>query len=166
MNLFNNKDIRNLLLTIFTYIAMTFIPLLLTICLILIYIKEVNGEYLNSGLIVVLVLPCIIAYTFKLLILPIISFIIYKRSTNPYIKYIFQTFKIPFLLLICVIILDKCVYFSMSRLINANDYIYVKYYIYMPLFSFLSIYLPFYIVSFFCALKYKFFNNKINRQNQ
>ena len=76
MNLFNNQDIRNLLLIIFTYIAMAFIPLLLTIGLILIFITEVNGEYLTSGLIVVLFLPCIIAYTFKLLILPIISFII------------------------------------------------------------------------------------------
>lgn len=166
MNLFNNQDIRNLLLIIFTYIAMAFIPLLLTIGLILIFITEVNGEYLTSGLIVVLFLPCIIAYTFKLLILPIISFIIYKKSTNPYIKYMFQTFKIPFLLLVCVIILDKFVCFSMSRSINVNDYIYVKYCVYLPLFSVTSSYLPFYIVSFFCALRYKFFNNKINRQNR
>ena len=166
MNLFNNQDIRNLLLIIFTYMAIASIPLLLTICLILIYMIEVDGEYLNSGLILVLFLPGIIAYIFKILILPITSFIIYKRSFNPYVKYMFQTFKIPFLLLISVVILDTSVCFSMSCLINADDYKYIKYCIYLPLFSFLSFYLPFYIVSFFCALKYKFFNNKINRQNR
>ncbi|OLA94570.1 MAG: hypothetical protein BHW64_03075 [Candidatus Melainabacteria bacterium LEY3_CP_29_8] len=160
MNLFNNKDIRNLFLIIFIYMAIAFIPLLLTICLILIYMIKVNGEYLYFGLGVVLFLPGIIAYIFKLVFLPIISFIIYERSSNSYIKYMFQTFKIPFLLLICVIIIDKSVCFSISRLLNPNEYIYVKYYVYMPLFSLLSSYLPFYIISFICALSYKFFNKK------
>ena len=165
MNLFNNQDIRNLLLIIFTYMVIANLPIILMIILTIIYLIEIGNGPHTSGFILVIGIPYMISFIVKPVILPVLSIIIYKKSRNHYIKYMFQTFMMPFLLLLCTIFWDG-VYYLLFVYFNINDYVFFDPIFYFPVLSALSFYLPFYIVSLFCALKYKFFNNKINRQNR
>ena len=165
MNFIRNKNLSDLIAIILLYMFVAAIPFNLLIFLGLLYIIEIGNGPHTSGFILVIGIPYMISFIVKPVILPVLSIIIYKKSCNHYIKYMFQTFMMPFLLLLCTIFWDG-VYYLLFVYFNINDYVFFDPIFYFPVLSALSFYLPFYIVSFFCALKYKFFNNKINRQNR
>ena len=162
MNFIRNKNLCDLVAIILLYMFVAAIPFNLLIFLGLLYIIEIGNGPHTSGFILVIAIPYIVSFIIKPVILPIISIIIYKKSYNPYIKYMFQTFKLPFILFIIFSFVDIVIFL----MLNYFNFFLSHILLYLTLLSITSLYLPFYIVSFFCALKYKFFNNKINRQNQ
>ncbi len=162
MNFIRNKNLSDLIAIILLYMFVAAIPFNLLIFLGLLYIIEIGNGPHTSGFILVIAIPYIVSFIIKPVILPIISIIIYKKSYNPYIKYMFQTFKLPFILFIIFSFVDIVIFL----MLNYFNFFLSHILLYLTLLSITSLYLPFYIVSFFCALKYKFFNNKINRQNQ
>ena len=162
MNFIRNKNLSDLIAIILLYMFVAAIPFNLLIFLGLLYIIEIGNGPHTSGFILVIGIPYMISFIVKPVILPVLSIIIYKKSYNPYIKYMFQTFKLPFILFIIFSFVDIVIFL----MLNYFNFFLSHILLYLTLLSITSLYLPFYIVSFFCALKYKFFNNKINRQNQ
>ena len=82
MNLFNNQDIRNLLLIIFTYIVIAYLPIIIMIILTIIYLIEIGNGPHTSGFILVLGIPYIISFIIKPIILPGISIFICRNIQN------------------------------------------------------------------------------------
>ena len=162
MNLFNNQDIRNLLLIIFTYIVIAYLPIIIMIILTIIYLIEIGNGPHTSGFILVLGIPYIISFIIKPIILPGISIFICRNIQNVYIRKFCTTFKMSFTIFIIFFFIDIIVFL----ILNYFNFFLGDVLLYISLLSITSSYLPFYIVSFFCALRYKFFNNKINRQNR
>lgn len=162
MNLFNNHDIRNLLLIIFTYIVIAYLPIIIMIILTIIYLIEIGNGPHTSGFILVLGIPYIISFIIKPIILPGISIFICRNIQNVYIRKFCTTFKMSFTIFIIFSFIDIILFL----ILNYFNFFLGDILLYISLLSITSSYLPFYIVSFFCALRYKFFNNKINRQNR
>lgn len=162
MNLFNNQDIRNLLLIIFTYMVIANLPIILMIILTIIYLIEIGNGPHTSGFMLVIGIPYIISFIVKPVILPVLSIFICRNIQNVYIKKFCTTFKMSFTIFIIFSFIDIILFL----ILNYFDFFLADILLYTSLLSITSSYLPFYIVSFFCALKYKFFNNKINRQNR
>ncbi len=162
MNLFNNQDIRNLLLIIFTYIVIAYLPIIIMIILTIIYLIEIGNGAHTSGFILVLGIPYIISFIIKPIILPGISIFICRNIQNVYIRKFCTTFKMSFTIFIIFSFIDIILFL----ILNYFNFFLGDILLYISLLSITSSYLPFYIVSFFCALRYKFFNNKINRQNR
>lgn len=162
MNLFNNQDIRNLLLIIFTYIVIAYLPIIIMIILTIIYLIEIGNGPHTSGFILVLGIPYIISFIIKPIILPGISIFICRNIQNVYIRKFCTTFKMSFTIFIIFSFIDIILFL----ILNYFNFFLADILLYISLLSITSSYLPFYIVSFFCALRYKFFNNKINRQNR
>ncbi len=162
MNLFNNQDIRNLLLIIFTYIVIAYLPIIIMIILTIIYLIEIGNGPHTSGFILVLGIPYIISFIIKPIILPGISIFICRNIQNVYIRKFCTTFKMSFTIFIIFSFIDIILFL----ILNYFNFFLGDILLYISLLSITSSYLPFYIVSFFCALRYKFFNNKINRQNR
>lgn len=162
MNLFNNQDIRNLLLIIFTYIVIAYLPIIIMIILTIIYLIEIGNGPHTSGFILVLGIPYIISFIIKPIILPGISIFICRNIQNVYIRKFCTTFKMSFTIFIIFSFIDIILFL----ILNYFNFFLADILLYISLLSITSSYLPFYIVSFFCALKYKFFNNRINRQNR
>ena len=161
MNFIRNKNLCDLVAIILLYIFVGTLPFNILLFLGLLYFIEIGNGPHTTGFMLVIAIPYIVSFIIKPVILPIISIIIYKKSYNPYIKYMFQTFKLPFILFIIFSFLDIVIFL----MLNYFNFFLSHILLYLTLLSITSLYLPFYIVSFFCALKYKFFNNKINRQN-
>ena len=162
MNFIRNKNLCDLVAIILLYIFVGTLPFNILLFLGLLYFIEIGNGPHTTGFMLVIAIPYIVSFIIKPVILPIISIIIYKKSYNPYIKYMFQTFKLPFILFIIFSFVDIVIFL----MLNYFNFFLSHILLYLTLLSITSLYLPFYIVSFFCALKYKFFNNKINRQNQ
>lgn len=162
MNLFNNQDIRNLLLIIFTYIVIAYLPIIIMVILTIIYLIEIGNGPHTSGFILVLGIPYIISFIIKPIILPGISIFICRNIQNVYIRKFCTTFKMSFTIFIIFSFIDIILFL----ILNYFNFFLGDILLYISLLSITSSYLPFYIVSFFCALRYKFFNNKINRQNR
>ena len=162
MNLFNNHDIRNLLLIIFTYIVIAYLPIIIMVILTIIYLIEIGNGPHTSGFILVLGIPYIISFIIKPIILPGISIFICRNIQNVYIRKFCTTFKMSFTIFIIFSFIDIILFL----ILNYFNFFLGDILLYISLLSITSSYLPFYIVSFFCALRYKFFNNKINRQNR
>ena len=161
MNFIRNKNLCDLVAIILLYIFVGTLPFNILLFLGLLYFIEIGNGPHTTGFMLVIAIPYIVSFIIKPVILPIISIIIYKKSYNPYIKYMFQTFKLPFILFIIFSFVDIVIFL----MLNYFNFFLSHILLYLTLLSITSLYLPFYIVSFFCALKYKFFNNKINRQN-
>ena len=162
MNFIRNKNLCDLVAIILLYIFVGTLPFNILLFLGLLYFIEIGNGPHTTGFMLVIAIPYIVSFIIKPVILPIISIIIYKKSYNPYIKYMFQTFKLPFILFIIFSFVDIVIFL----MLNYFNFFLSHILLYLTLLSITSLYLPFYIVSFFCALKYKFFNNKINRQNR
>ena len=162
MNFIRNKNLSDLIAIILLYIFVGTLPFNILLFLGLLYFIEIGNGPHTTGFMLVIAIPYIVSFIIKPVILPIISIIIYKKSYNPYIKYMFQTFKLPFILFIIFSFVDIVIFL----MLNYFNFFLSHILLYLTLLSITSLYLPFYIVSFFCALKYKFFNNKINRQNR
>ena len=160
--MFNNQDIRNLLLIIFTYIVIAYLPIIIMIILTIIYLIEIGNGPHTSGFILVLGIPYIISFIIKPIILPGISIFICRNIQNVYIRKFCTTFKMSFTIFIIFSFIDIILFL----ILNYFNFFLGDILLYISLLSITSSYLPFYIVSFFCALRYKFFNNKINRQNR
>lgn len=162
MNFIRNKNLCDLVAIILLYIFVGTLPFNILLFLGLLYFIEIGNGPHTTGFMLVIAIPYIVSFIIKPVILPIISIIIYKKSYNPYIKYMFQTFKLPFILFIIFSFVDIVIFL----MLNYFNFFLSHILLYLTLLAITSLYLPFYIVSFFCALKYKFFNNKIDKQNQ
>ena len=139
-----------------------YLPIIIMIILTIIYLIEIGNGPHTSGFILVLGIPYIISFIIKPIILPGISIFICRNIQNVYIRKFCTTFKMSFTIFIIFSFIDIILFL----ILNYFNFFLGDILLYISLLSITSSYLPFYIVSFFCALRYKFFNNKINRQNR